>query len=311
MPFHPDLLPWARWLPRSAVLPLTRPLLRWLTARTPAPKVRADVVIEDKRTPEGAVRVRLYRPAQAPGPLPALVWMHGGGYIIGAPEQDEAQMAELAGDLGIVVASVNYRIAPDHPFPAPLDDCAAALRWLHHEAAALGVRPDRVAVGGASAGAGLAAALAQRAHDEGLPVAFQLLVYPMLDDRTVTRADLNTDEHRIWSQESNLLGWSSYLGQPPGAERVPPYAAPARRESLAGLPPAWIGVGTLDLFHDEDVAYAKRLTAAGVPTELLVVPGAYHGFDAAQGGAAVSKAFRDALKDALRRGLGVVSPVDR
>jgi acetyl esterase/lipase len=303
MSFHPDLLPWARWLPRSPVSPLTRPLLRWLTAHAPAPKVRADVRIEDKRTTEGAVRVRFYRPAQARGPLPALLWMHGGGYVIGAPEQDEAVMAEIAGDLGVVVASVNYRVAPEHPFPAPLDDCAWALGWLVHEAAALGVCPDRVAAGGASAGAGLAAALAQRAQDEGLPVAFQLLLYPMLDDRTVTRTDLNTQDHRIWSQTSNRLGWTSYLGQSPGAEHTPPYAVPARREGLSGLPPAWIGVGTLDLFHDEDVAYAQRLTDAGVPVELLVVPGAYHGFDGVQGGAAVSRAFRDAAIDALRRGL--------
>jgi acetyl esterase/lipase len=303
MSFHPDLLPWAPWLPRSPVSSLTRPLLRWLTAHTPAPKVRADVLIEDKHTPEGAVRVRMVRPAQARGPLPALVWMHGGGYIIGAPEQDEALTADISAELGVVVASVNYRIAPEHPFPAPLDDCAAALRWLHGEAAALGVRPDRVAVGGASAGAGLAAALAQRAHDEGLPVAFQLLIYPMLDDRTVTRADLDTTHQRIWSQTSNRLGWSAYLGQAPGADATPPYAVPARRESLGGLPPAWIGVGTLDLFHDEDVAYAQRLTAAGVPTELVVVPGAYHGFDGVQESAAVSRAFRDAAKAALRRAL--------
>ena len=305
MSFHPDLLPWARWLPRSPVVPLTRPLLRWLTANAPAPKVRADVVVEDKRTQDGAVRVRFYRPAQATGPLPALVWMHGGGYVIGAPEQDEAMMAEIAAEVGVVVASVNYRIAPEHPFPAPLDDCAAALAWLLREAAALGVRPDRVAVGGASAGAGLAAALAQRAQDEGLPVAFQLLIYPMLDDRTVTRADLNTQDHRIWSQTSNLMGWTAYLGQPPGAAHTPPYAVPARREGLSGLPPAWIGVGTLDLFHDEDVDYARRLTAAGVPTELVVVPGAYHGFDGVQGSAPVSRAFRDAAKKALQRGLAV------
>ncbi|MCK6525756.1 alpha/beta hydrolase, partial [Myxococcota bacterium] len=171
-------------------------------------------------------------------------------------------------------------------------------------ASELGVRPDRVAVGGASAGAGLAAALAQRAVDEGLPVAFQLLIYPMLDDRTVTRAGIDDREHRIWSQSSNRLGWTAYLGQPPGAAQLPPYAAPARRESLRGLPPAWIGVGTLDLFHDEDLAYAQRLSDAGVPVERLVVPGAYHGFDGVQGGAPVSMAFRASAKEALRRALG-------
>lgn len=303
MSFHPDLLPLARWLPRSAVTALTRPALRWLTARTPAPKLGEGVRVEERRIPEGGARARVLRPAQAAGPLPALLWMHGGGYLIGAPEQEEAQLAELASALGLVVVSVDYRLAPEHPFPAPLDDCAAALRWLLQDSAALGVRPDRVAVGGLSAGAGLAAALAQRAHDEGLPVVFQLLVYPMLDDRTVTRADLDTASHRIWSQASNRLGWASYLGQDPGGAETPPYAVPARRADLSGLPPAWIGVGTLDLFHDEDVAYAQRLTAAGVPTELLVVPGAYHGFDQVQGGAAVSRAFREAAKEALRRGL--------
>jgi acetyl esterase/lipase len=201
--------------------------------------------------------------------------MHGGGYIIGRAQQDDGACRRFADELGIVVASVDYRLAPEAPFPAALDDCLAALQ---HLAVDPSVDAGRIAVGGASAGGGLAAALALRARDEGGPaLAFQL-AYPMIDDRTAVRGDLDSTNVRAWSPTSNALAWRSYLGtSTPGAEDVPPLAAPARAQDPAGLPPAWINVGTLDLFHDEDAAYAARLEESGVPCTFTVSPGAFHG----------------------------------
>jgi acetyl esterase/lipase len=212
------------------------------------------------------------------------LWSHGGGYVIGHAGQDDVLCRRFARELNATVASVDYRLAPEHPYPAPLDDCYSALKWL---AALPSVDPARVAIGGASAGGGLAAALALLARDRAeVPLIAQLLVYPMLDDRTVERNGLDKPGHRLWNQSSNRFGWDAYLGD---ADRD--VAGPARREDLSGLPPAWLGVGSLDLFHDEDLAYAERLRAAGVPCEVEVVPGAFHGFDGIAPKAEVSQAF--------------------
>jgi acetyl esterase/lipase len=179
------------------------------------------------------------------------------------------------------------------------------LRWLHEHAEEIGVDPARVAVMGESAGGGHAALLALTARDRGqLPIAFQCLVYPMLDDRTgSTREVPSPIGTLLWTATSNQFGWRSFLGQEPGGSTVPAGAVPARVADLAGLPPAWIGVGSIDLFVDEDIEYARRLIAAGVPTELLVVPGAFHGFDGIAADTAVAKRFNAAKLDALRRGL--------
>jgi acetyl esterase/lipase len=233
-----------------------------------------------------------------------MIWIHGGGFIIGTPEQDQANLIEMCRDLGMTVAAVAYRLSPDHPFPAALNDCYAALEWLHGAADDLGVARDRIAVGGNSAGAGLAAGVVQFAHDaQEVPIAFQLLIYPMLDDRTTNRTDIDQKRLRMWNSKSNVVGWTAYLGHRPGGEGVPGYAAPARRENLAGLPPAWIGVGTCDLFHDEDVAYARRLMEAGVPCTLKVVEGAFHGFELA-GKAKVVEEFRASYIAAMRAVVG-------
>ena len=306
--FHPDLSA-ARFFPRFSFGPRMAWLLRGL-GRWSRPGPTSGVTVTTLGVPGAPggpeVMLRIYRPDGLVAPAPALLWMHGGGFIIGDPTQDEASSAAFATSLGIVVAAVTYRLAPDAPFPAPLDDCYAGLKGLYANAAALGVDPERIAVGGNSAGGGLAAGLALLAHDRReVPVRFQLLVYPMLDDRTVTRTDIDASALRVWSVESNRYGWTSYLGQAPGSDAVSPYAAPARRAELAGLPPAWIGVGTLDLFHDEDVAYATRLEAAGVACDLTVIPGAYHGFDVIAPKAAVSRAFRDAQLQALRAALAI------
>ena len=256
------------------------------------------------------VRVVLYEPAARTRPSPGVVWIHGGGTIMGRPEQAHAWCSTLAARLGVVVANVDYRLAPEHPFPAGLDDCTAVLEWLHDCAGSLDVDPDRLAVGGDSAGGLLAASLAQRARDEGgPPLRFQVLVYPMLDDRTVPRAAEDGRDALIWTTRSNRFAWTAYLGHEPtlGPER--PYAAPARSEDLGGLPPAWIGVGDIDLFHDEDVDYARRLQEAGVPCELHIEPGMFHGADAVLPDRPSMTAFRQRALAALREGLALPAPV--
>jgi acetyl esterase/lipase len=239
----------------------------------------------------GVPGVRVHRPDQIRSRA-ALLWIHGGGLVIGGAKQDDRMCGGTAAELGIVVVAAGYRLAPEHPYPTPLDDCHTAWTWLVRNAARLGVDPGRLIVGGQSAGGGLAAALAQRLHDEGgvRPVA-QWLYCPMLDDRTAARRELDGIGHRIWNNRSNRYGWGAYLRAEPGGETAPGYAVPARREDLAGLPPAWIGVGDVDLFHDEDQAYADRLRAAGVPVTFHVVPGGPHGFEAWAPNTAISRDF--------------------
>lgn len=236
------------------------------------------------------------------GVRPVLFWMHGGGYVIGAPEQDFSFMRFLLERLDVVVVSVDYRLAPDHPFPEPLDDCHAALCWVAEHSDELGVDPARLVIGGQSAGGGLAAALVQRVMDTG-PVrpVFQLLVYPMLDAMTTSRRDHAGTGRFVWTPASNLYGWQSYLGSDPRRGVYPSYAVPAARNNLSGLPPAWIGVGKLDLFYEEDCAYVKRLRDAGVACDLHIEDGAYHGFDLACPEAEASKRFHASLLSALEK----------
>ncbi len=301
--FHPDLGV-GRFIPRFSFGPRLTALARWVAKRVKPPKV-ADVDVENLTLPGAPeVGVRIYRPKNLKTPAPALLWIHGGGFIIGTPEQHELSSAAYARELGIVVVAVRYRLAPTHPYPTPLEDCYSALKWLHSNAGALGVNPARIAIGGASAGGGLAAGLALLAHDrKEVAVVFQLLVYPMIDDRTVTRTDHDTSNIRVWTTGSNRYGWRSYLNQEPGASEVAEYAAPARRKDLSGLPPAWVGVGTFDLFHDEDLEYARRLNAAGVPCQVTVVPGAFHGFDGLKPKSTVAQEFRQSHLGLLRKAL--------
>jgi len=278
------------------------PLLR----QSPPRAVRPGVRTERRSVPGLAggpdVDVELYHPAARAAPSGVLVWVHGGGYVLGSVAIGDPFCSDVAAEAGVLVVSVDYRLAPEHPFPAPLDDVAAALAWVHAHADDLGVDPARVAVGGDSAGGGLAAALAQRAHDEGLPVAFQLLVYPMLDDRTVLRAERDGEWALVWTPPANRFGWTAYLGHEPGERTPAPYAAPARRADLSGLPPAWVGVGDIDLFHAEDVEYARRLREAGVAVDLDVVPGMFHGGD--RSAAAPATEFRRRAREALQAAIG-------
>lgn len=290
--FHPDLRRAARLLPKQVITPVTLPMVRMVTRRM-WQRVPRDV--ETLTLPAG-VDVWLYRPPGATGKGPALLWIHGGGFLIGHPGQDDQLCRRFARRLGVTVASVDYRLAPEHAYPRPVEDCYSALTWL---AALPSVDRDRIAIGGASAGGGLAASLALLVRDRGdLAPAAQLLVYPMLDDRTVNRRELDNPGHRLWNQSSNKFGWAAYLG-----DADPAVAVPARREDLAGLPPAWVGVGDLDLFHDEDLAYAERLRAAGVPCDVEVVEGAFHGFDGIVPKASVSQQFFDSQCAMLQRAL--------
>lgn len=288
------LLPFLPETRSARLLPLFR-----MNSRIRTPTGRG-VTVAERNVGEPRVRALIFTPDEDEPLRPGVLWIHGGGYVVGSPEMEAFATARLVRDLGVVAISPDYRLAPEHPFPAGLDDCMAALRWMRANAQEFGVDPDRLAVMGASAGGGLAAAVAQRSHDEGIPLRAQVLVYPMLDDRAVLRADHAGRGRFIWTPVSNRFGWTSYLGREPRMSDAPAYAAPARRSDLTGLPPAWVGVGELDLFHDEDVDYATRLQAAGVPCTLVTVAGMYHGADAIKPKALSLKAFHAGAQDHLR-----------
>ncbi len=249
--------------------------------------------------PEVPIAVIGARPGEAP--RPAVLHIHGGGFIVGRMTDTFPASQRLAEEMGCVVVEVDYRLAPETAFPGPLEDCHAALVWLHANAAALGVDPARIAVMGESAGGGLAAMVAIAARDRrSVPLCYQVLIYPMLDDRTGSTRRVPPFIGTIgWNEAGNRVGWATLLGQPAGSASVPPGSVPARIGSFAGLPPAFIGVGAIDLFAQEDVAYAQALIAAGVPTQLLVIPGAYHGFDFIAPASRAARTFTASWKAAL------------
>jgi acetyl esterase/lipase len=251
-----------------------------------------------------SVRVRIYRADDQSSKLPALYWIHGGGYVMGDIDMDDRLMKQMVKRIGCVAASVDYRLAPEHPFPTPVEDCYTGLKWLFAHADELGVEPARIAIGGPSGGGGLTAGLGLLARDRNeVQVAYQLLIYPMIDDRNATAAAHAITDPRVWNRESNRLGWKAYLGRDGGGADVSPYAAATRATDLSNLPPTYISVGTLDLFVDENIDYAQRLIQAGVPTELHVYPGAFHGFDMFAPSARVSKQFKADRDNALKRAL--------
>ena len=254
--------------------------------------------------PPGAPEVRLWvvDPAPSEQGKPVLLHMHGGGFMMTDPFL-MPRLQGIAADCHCVVVSVDYRLAPETRYPGSLEDNYAALKWVHTHAEELGIDRSRIAVGGESAGGTHAASLAIHARDRNeVPIVFQLLIYPALDDRTgSTRPVPPAIGHFMWTASANRFAWSSLLGVPAGSSKVPAAAVPARVASVAGLPPAWIGVGSIDLFVEEDMEYARRLVHAGVATELLVVRGAFHGFDLLVPDAESSKQFSASWKSALRK----------
>lgn len=266
------------------------------------------VVTEDRMIPgpdnSPNVSIRIYRPENRTKILPALLWIHGGGYIFGDIEGDDltGRRLSLAGDC--VVVAVDYRLAPENPYPAPLDDCYAALKWLSANTNELNVDPSRIAIGGASAGGGLAAGLALLARDRAeVTTIFQLLVYPMINDCNTAPASETLPDALFWTRHHNLMGWSYYLGCEPGSEGISCYAAAYRAGNLEGLPPAYIAAGDIDLFAEEDIEYARRLVKAGIPTDIHVYPGGCHSFDGLVPDADISKRFTADIHRALKQAL--------
>lgn len=258
-------------------IPAARARLGGLLAMMPAPELPADVTITEVMAPsvDGApdVRLKVYTPSGLESDAGALLWIHGGGMVLMDADGDDFQSATRAVEHSCVVVSVDYRLAPETAAPGLVDDCFAALAWLAGHVDDLGVSADRIMIGGASAGAGLAAGTALRARDTNGPaLAGQLLVYPMLDHRNGSPSSHAIEDQRVWNRSANIAAWAAYLG---GAEPTT-YSSPALAEDLADLPPAYISVGTFDMFHDEDVAYATALNRAGVSCELHVYPGAFH-----------------------------------
>jgi len=285
----PQLLPFRDQFPTleltSENLVQTRHELNRMTLETASAVEGYDHVdVEDRRidgpSPGQSLRLRLYCGGKPQRLRPCLLWIHGGGYILGCPEMDEQLLCRKADELGCLVVAVDYRLAPEHPYPAALDDCDAALGWILENASALGVDTSTLVLGGASAGGGLAAALALRARDRRPgAITYQCLIYPMLDHRTGTSAPESAKDYWLWGAEHNLFAWNAYLGPNDLTHGVSPLASPATAQRVDGLPPTYICIGDQDLFYEEDIEYARRLRDSGVAVELEVVPGAPHGFD--------------------------------
>lgn len=262
---------------------------------------RAVVAADDHMIP-----IRLYWPVDR-NPvkaLPAVYWIHGGGMVLGDLDMSDPRCETYVGELGCVVVSVDYRLAPEHPHPTPVEDCYRGLGWLADHASDLGVDPTRIVVAGFSAGGGLAAGTCLLARDRGWPaVTYQCLISPMLDDRNATHSAQEFSDILSWGGEQMEACWYALLGDAAGGDDVSPYAAPARAEDLSRLPPALVQVGDLDVLRDEAIDYAIRLMQAGVPTELHVYPGAYHAAEAFVPNADLSKRFQRDQLSALSRAL--------
>jgi acetyl esterase/lipase len=248
------------------------------------------------------IRVLTYRPVRSEAPLPVILHIHGGGFVMGTPEMKDVENRLFASELKCAIYSVDYRLAPEAPHPAPLEDIYSVFVWLHANAARLGLDPARIGIKGESGGSGFAAGVALYARDQpGPKFSFQHLIYPMIDDRSAVRQDLHPHVGEfVWTQKNNYFGWRSLLGKEPGSAGVSPYAAAARATDVAGLPPTYISVGGLDLFLEENMTYADRLSRAGVPVEFHMYPGAYHGFYRATTARVTKQAEHD-TREALRR----------
>ncbi|KMS85631.1 esterase [Streptomyces regensis] len=310
--FDPELAPWVAMLPEVSFTDIVgaRQMDAAMTAQLPGyePPVPVDVrnttVPGAKGGPE--VPVRIYTPEGRDGDVPGLLYIHGGGFAVGSLDGFDTEATRIAAEVGSVVVSVGYRLAPEHPFPAGLEDCYVALTWIADHAAELGIDLDRLGVAGESAGGGLSAAVALLARDRGGPaLCFQFLGLPELDDRLETPSMRAFTDTPVWHRPNAELSWDYYLGGEGirGGDGVSAYAAPARAEDLAGLPPAYVTVCEFDPLRDEGLAYAQRLIQAGVATELHHFPGTFHASRMIHEDAEVSRRMLTEQLDALRRGL--------
>jgi acetyl esterase/lipase len=273
-------------------------------AKVPQLATSPNVTVSERLVP-GAneapdVRVLIIKPNGIKAGAPGLFHIHGGGYVSGKPELFLGRLTQIADQCGCVVVATTYRLAPETRWPGALDDIYTSYVWMHENAATLGIDAARIAITGDSAGGGHAAALALRVRDRrGPPILMQLLTYPMLDDRPVPEAHIAGDY--IWTRASDRYGWTALLGVPAGSDAVPKRAVPGRVENLSGLPPTYLAIGALDLFVDANLAFAQKLTAAGVPTEIHVIPGAWHGFDVMAAEATAAREFARDFNRALTR----------
>jgi acetyl esterase/lipase len=313
VPFDPELgaalSAIGQQLPPS-LTPEMIPLMRQGGALAPISddQLRRDgrFVVEERAVPgadgDPDISLLICRPTTPAGALGCVYHTHGGGMILGDNRTGVLEMLDWAEQFNLVVVSVEYRLAPETPHPGPVEDCYAGLVWTAKNAAELGFDPSRLIIAGASAGGGLAAALALMARDRGGPALLgQMLIYPMIDDRNDTPSSAQMAGLGIWDRTSNATGWSALLGDAAGGPDVSPYAAPARATDLSNLPPAFIDVGSAETFRDEDVSYASRIWQAGGRAELHVWPGAFHGFDSMVPSAAISQEARDARVRWLNR----------
>lgn len=309
----PELAPWLDMLPSvkfhdHATLLVARAIIEQLSRSRHESEDRVEVhrTTVPGRAGAADVPVRVHLPARRAGTAPGLLYIHGGGFVSSDLDLSGTTVVHISDELGAVVVAVEYRLAPEHPFPAPLEDCYTALTWMAENAAELGVDPARVGVIGVSAGGGLAAGVTLLARDRGGPrLCFQFLKVPELDDRLNTPS-ARIDDPPLWDRSSLTYSWRSYLGTEPGGLGVSPYAAPCRADDLSELPPAFVAVCEFDSLRDEGIAYAQKLMLAGIPTELHCYPGTFHNSSVIET-AAVSRRMRADLLTALRRGLAVTS----
>jgi acetyl esterase len=308
MNLDPELAAVVDFLPK---LPMGEPAearaaLRKMIADVPRPPLPDGVATVDRTVPGvdgNEIPVRVYSPARDGAPVPAVLYIHGGGFVVGDLDTEHANAMSTADALGVVAVSVDYRLAPEHPFPAGVEDCYSALTWLAAEAGSLGVDPQRIAVFGQSAGGGLAAGLALMARDRGGPaLCFQVLGIPELDDRLETPSMVAFTDTPMWNRPSAERSWRYYLGEGANGE-TSPYAAPARADDLSGLPAAYVSTCEYDPLRDEGIIYALRLLQAGVSVELHQFAGTFHGSTILP--AEVSRRQQAEMVDALRRGLGL------
>jgi acetyl esterase len=308
MNLDPELAATVDFLPK---LPMgtpeeSRAALREMLAQYPRPPLPDGVTTVDRTVPGvdgNEIPVRVYSPTRDGAPVPAVLYIHGGGFVVGDLDTEHANAMSTVDALGVVAVSVDYRLAPEHPFPAGVEDCYSVLTWLAAEADSLGVDPQRIAVFGQSAGGGLAAGLALIARDRGGPaLCFQLLGIPELDDRLETPSMVAFTDTPMWNRPSAERSWRYYLGEGANGD-TSPYAAPARAEDLSGLPPAYVSTCEYDPLRDEGIIYALRLLQAGVSVELHQFAGTFHGSTILP--ADVSRRQQSEMVDALRRGLGL------